>query len=229
MLVLLTVGCAPRPLIERAIRARGGPLGAITMRTAVDVHVGAPGRWEWTRVFARPDRYAWIVATAAEPHTHLFDGSTARTFIGSALVGTDTSTAAPLRSHARWAAVVNLDVLRAPGVLLEPWGPAPLPPGAVEGLAVTLTDGSRYALAFDAHARLVWMRGPLDFSPIAKDEVTARFDDFRRSDRLLLPFRTAYTIADRPLAEEQAIAICLDPPGLTPEAFMQPGLLPACP
>jgi len=227
--VLLLAGCAPRPLLDRAIRARGGPLHGMVIRAEAQVHAGAPGRWEWTRAFLAPDRYAWKIMTAADPHYHLYDGTTARSFIGAAEVSSDASPSAPLRSHARWTAVTNLDALRAPGVALAALPATELPSGAAEGLVATLPDGTRYRLAFDARTLLVWAQGPLDFSPVGKGDAIARFGDHRRAGRLLLPFTTSYALGDVRLADETARAICVDPSNLTPESFSNPAELPECP
>jgi hypothetical protein len=226
--MLIVAGCAPRPLLERAIRARGGPLNGLVMRTENRVYVGAPGTWECTRVFLAPDRYAWKIVTAAEPHYHLFDGTTARSFIGQAEVSSDASPAAPLRSHARWTAVVNLDALRTLGVTVTPLEPTELPAGVREGLHVNFSDGTAYSLGFDERTLLAWARGPLDLSPAAKGDVTARFSDYRRTASLLLPFTTKYFVGALPLAEERAVAICVDPPGLTPSSFVDPAQFPEC-
>ena len=86
-------------MLDRAIHARGGQLHGIVIRAEAQVHTGAPGRWQWTRAFLTPDRYAWKIVTAAEPHYHLYDGTAARSFIGSAEVSSDASPNAPLRSH----------------------------------------------------------------------------------------------------------------------------------
>ena len=201
----------------------------MVIRAEAQVHAGAPGRWQWTRAFLVPDLYAWKIVTAAEPHYHLYDGATARSFIGSAEVSSDASANAPLRLHTRWTAVTNLDALRAGGVVLAPLPASDLPARAAEGLVVTLPDGTRYRLAFDARTLLVWAQGPLDFSPVAKGDAIARFGDHRRTGGLLLPFSTSYAIGDLRLADETALAICVDPPDLTPESFTDPAQLPECP
>ncbi len=228
LLAALIEGCAPRPLVERAIRARGGPLVGMVSRIDAQVYVGAPGAWQWTRAFLAPDRYAWVIVTAADPHSHLFDGTTARSFIGTSPVSADAGPRAPLRSHARWTAVVDLDALRAPDVTLRPLPATELPAGAREGLHVTLPDGAAYRLAFDAHALLVWAQGPLDFSPLGSGDATVRFGDFRRTGGLLVPWKTSYALGATPLADETAVAVCVDPPDLGLDAFVAPGRLPAC-
>ncbi|HLK91369.1 MAG TPA: hypothetical protein VKZ18_15835 [Polyangia bacterium] len=228
--MLLATGCAPRPLLARAIRARGGPLPGLVERIDARVYAGAPGPWEWQRAFLLPDRYAWVITTATEADSYLFDGRVVRAFIGTRPVSVDPDPAAPLRSHARWTAVVNLDALALPGVAVAPLPPSELPPGTREGLTVVWADdGARYRLAFDERTLLVWASGSLDLSPITRGDVTARFADFRRAGGLLLPFHTTYAEADAPLAEERVQAACPDAPGLGPDAFLAPGRLPPCP
>jgi hypothetical protein len=217
-------------LLARAIHARGGPLYGLVEEIEARVHVGAPGAWQWQRAFLLPDRYAWVITTATEPDAYLFDGSAVRAYIGTRAVSVDRSPGAPLRSHARWTAVVNLDALALPGVAVAPLAPSELPAGAREGLAVVWADdGARYRLAFDERTLLIAAAGPLDLSPIASGDVTARFADFRRTGGLLLPFETTYARADMPLADERVRAACPNPPGLGSDVFVAPGRLPRCP
>src|SRR5262245_6781583 len=58
---LALAACAPRPLVERAIRARGGPLESVIRDVEADVRVGFPGTWRWQTAFMVPDRYAWTI------------------------------------------------------------------------------------------------------------------------------------------------------------------------
>lgn len=227
--LLLLPACSTRPLIERAIRARGGPIVGLTLTSTVDVHQGAPGTWSVGRAFLAPDRYALTIVTTAEPLYELYDGSTARSFVGSAQVSTDAGTRAPLRTHARWTAVMNLDLLTSTDVQLRPLSAAELPSGAREGLQATFADGARYRLGFDARTLLVWAEGPLDLSPFGRGDVTARFGDHRPSGGRLLPFSTSYALGGVAVADERVRAACVDPPQLTSAAFHDPRLLPDCP
>lgn len=227
--LLLIGGCAPRPLLDRAIAARGGPLAGLTVRVEDQVHAEIPGTWHCTRTFLVPDRYAWKIITTADPIYHLFDGTTVRCFIGGAEVSSDTNPCAPLRSHARWTAVVNLDALRGPDVVLTPLDAAELPEGVREGLSARFPDGAVYRLGFDNRTLLVWARGPLDFSPFGKGEASARFSDQRRAGPLVLPFATSYAFGTTPLVDETVLAACVDPAGLTPASFANPIGLPDCP
>jgi len=226
--LIIVAGCAPASLLDRAIRARGGPLTAVMLRAEANVHVGFPGRWQYTRAFLLPNRYAWSIETATEPQVHLFDGTTVRSFIGAAEVAEDASPGAPLRSHARWTAVVNLDALHAPGIQLTPLPATALPAGVSEGLSARFPDGQTYRLGFDERTLLVWTEGPLDLWPVAKGIATVRYSDHRATASRLLPFAAAYAIGGRRVAEERVLAACVDPPGLTPASFTDPAHLPDC-
>src|SRR5438309_1185325 len=92
----------------------------------------------------------WTVRNppSSEPDSNLFDGTTQRAFVGTRAVSTEPGSVAPLRSHARLAAVTNLDALLLPGVQVTALPPDAVPPDAVSGLtAVFADDGSRYLLA----------------------------------------------------------------------------------
>ena len=226
-LAAAALGCAPRPLLERAIRARGGPLGPVVRQVEAEVYAAFPGTWQWRTAFMLPDRYAWTVFTTGEPTHYLFDGQVVRGFVGGREVSVETAPDAPLRSHARFTAVANLDALRLPGVVVAPLDGADLPPGATAGLVAVFPDGSRYRLGFDAETRLVAVAGPLSLPPLARGELEARFTDFVRVRGFLLPRRTSYRLGAQALAEERALAICPDA-AVAEAAFRTPALLPAC-
>lgn len=226
--LLVLAGCALRPPVERAIAARGGEIHGLVLDAEADVHVGTPGRWEYTRAFLSPERYGWRIFTTAEPLTTLFDGTIVRSFVGTGEVSADTAESAPLRSHARWTAVVTLEALRQADLAIEPLPSAALPAGAREGLIVTFPDGSVYRLGFDADMLLIWAQGPLDLSPLGSGRVTAEFSDFRRTAGLRLPFAATYWMDDLRLADETIRAACVDPADLTPASFTDPDQLPTC-
>jgi hypothetical protein len=228
VLSLAVPGCAPRPRVERAIAARGGPLHALVRHLQEEVRVGFPGRWDVRTVLLVPDRYALTIATATETTHYLFDGTTMRAFIGLRPVAVERSRASALASHARFAAVVNLDVLRLPGVSVAPLPAAELPPGVAAGLAVVLADGARFRLGLDERDLLVWASGPLDLSPLGRTEVDARFDDFRTTDGLRLAYHAVYAAGGRPLLEERTLAACPNDRRVTPESFESPAFLPDC-
>jgi hypothetical protein len=215
--------------VERAIRARGGPLTSVARQVEAEVYLAFPGTWRWRTVYMVPDRYAWTIFTAAEPNHYLFDGTAVRAFIGTREVSADTDPSAPLRSHARFTAVVNLDALRLPGVRTAPVPQAELPAGASSGLAVVFADdGAQYRLGFDGRALLVWAEGPVRLPPLGQGRVVARFSDFRRVGRYLMPFRTSYVFGDERLADERALAVCPADRGLGIESFRTPRLVPDC-
>jgi hypothetical protein len=228
--LLAVAACAPKPLLARAIAARGGPLPGFVRESEARVARGFPGTWRWRQVYLVPDRYAWTIYTAGEPDHYLFDGTTARAFVGGAPVSATPGATSPLRTHARFVAVVNLDALALPGVALAPLAPGDLSPGAARGLDIVFADdGARYRLAFDARDLLVAATGPLALPPFGSGTVTARFADFVPRGRFRLPARTTWTLGDTLLAEERVLAACPDPAGLDPGAFAAPTALPDCP
>ncbi|MFN8641478.1 MAG: hypothetical protein U0802_07410 [Candidatus Binatia bacterium] len=228
-LAALALGCAPRPLLARALAARGGPFRGVLLCAEGRVYAGVPGRWRFARAYLTPDHYAWRVETAGEPDSYLFDGTVVRSFIGNAEVARDASPAAPLRSHARWTGVMLLDGLDAPGVTVEELPVSDVPPGAREGLRVRFADGATYRLGFDAAATLVSIDGPLDLWPLGSGPATVRYADPRTTAGVTLPTRASYFGGDRRLADESIDAVGVDPPGLTPASFVDPASLPSCP
>jgi len=229
-LALHAAGCAPRPLLERAIRARGGPLATTVRQVEAEVYKGFPGTWQWRTAFMQPERYAWTIVTVGEADHYLFDGTTVRSFVGEREVAVDSNPNAPLRSHARFTAVTNLDVLRLPSVQVAPLGSGALLQGTVSGLtAVFADDGARYDLGFDEHGLLVAAAGPVRLPPFGDGRVTARFADFRRVNGLLLPYRTSWSFEGQPLADERAVAVCPNDSELREDAFRDPDRIPTCP
>jgi hypothetical protein len=226
--VVMVHACTHGSPIERAIRARGGPLRSVIREVEVDVMVAFPGRWRARTAFMVPDRYALTVFTTGEPDHYLYDGRAAHTFIGTREISVDTEAGAPLASQARFIAVVNLDALLAPGVELAPLPDAELPADATSGLVIGFRDGARYRLGFDRRGLVVWAAGPLDLPPIGRGEVSARYDDFRRVGGLLVPFRTEYRLGTRRLAEERVLGMCVNDPGLEAGAFTTPSMIPRC-
>jgi hypothetical protein len=181
-------------------------------------------------VFRPPDRYAWSIVTSEEPDHYLFDGQSVRSFVGGREVAADPTPEAPLRSHARFTAVVNLDALLLPGVRVQSVAPEGLAPGVTTALAVVLPEAPAvaYRLGFDADLRLVWAAGPVDLAPYGIRELVARFDDFRRVRGLLLPFHTTYAFGDAPLADETARAVCPNDAAADAATFRTPDDLPEC-
>src|SRR5689334_15151957 len=129
LVVAVDIGCAPRPLLTRAIRARGGILRNVVRESEVRVYATFPGDWRWRTVYRFPLSYGWAIYTAGDPMYYLFDGTLVRSFIGTALISTDGTAEAPLRTQAGFAAVVNLDALQLPGADVAPIPAGDLPRG----------------------------------------------------------------------------------------------------
>ena len=158
----LAAGCASGPVLERAIRARGGPLRSFVRTSDAEVEAGFPGTWQWRMTYLAPDRYAWSITTTAGVDHYLFDGTMVRAFVGGRELGADTSPRAPLRTQAAFIAVTNLDAARAGGTATA-LPPGELPPGVAAGLSVTMPEnGASYRLGFDGRFLLVWATGPFE-------------------------------------------------------------------
>jgi hypothetical protein len=225
--VAVAASCTPRPLLERAIHARGGPLRSFVRASEVDVEAMFPGAWQWRMAYLAPDRYAWSIVTTGGVDHYLFDGQVVRTFVGGRLVASDAGPESPLRTQARFIATTNLDLDAGASVVTLP--ATELPSGVAAGLLVVLAgDGSRYRRGFDDRALLVWAIGPFEVPQIGRGELTARYDDFRRVGGLLLPFRIQYELGGRPLAVERVARLCPDDPALVPASFESPARLPSC-
>lgn len=195
-----------------------------------EVRQGFPGAWTWRTVQQLPERYAWTIDTVGEPDHYVFDGEAVRAFVGSRQVSVDASPTAPLRSHARFMAVVGLDALRLPGVRTTALEASALPAGATSGVEVQFDDdGSRYRLGFDTAGLLVWAAGRVALPPFGTGDLEVEFGDFRRVGSWLLPHRTQWRLGGAPLATERVRAACPDPPGLLPGSFRTPATLPVCP
>jgi hypothetical protein len=219
----------PRPLVQRAIDARGGSIGALVRRSDATVHVGYPGRWRWRTIFSSPDRYAWSIQTTAEPTHYLYDGAAVRSFIGDAEVAAEPAATAPLRSHARLTGALLLDGLLAPGLHVRELGASERPSGTVAALVVVFPDdGTRLVVALDEELLVASVEGPLDLSPYGMGAVRLDVTDYRRVDRRLIAHRLAWTMDGRALAEERVVAACVVRGRLGPERFGHPAVLPDC-
>jgi len=227
-LCVVLAACAPRDLRARAERAQGGAVTGLIRMVDAQVHAGFPGRWRWRNAYQAPERYAWTIQRLEGQDHYLFDGETARAFAGDVAVSATREQAAPLRSHARFYSVVLLNALARPDVQATPLAAAALPPGVVAGLAVVLPDGARYRLGFDARDRVVWATGPLELPPLPPAEASVRFDDFRETGGVELPFHAVWELGGQPLADEKVVAMCPNPPGLDVESFRTPRAMPPC-
>jgi hypothetical protein len=215
---------APRDRVSGARRAPG-----IVRDSDALVHAGFPGPWRWRTVYAAPDRYAWSVETTGEPTHYLFDGRTARAFVGSALASEDSSPGAALRSHVRFMSVLFLDALDAPGVRVREVPPADGPAGAVMAFEAVFGDPEeRYVVWLDAERRAAAVEGRVALPPFGHPLVRVVASDHRTIRGVAVPFRLVWTADGKPLADERVRAACLlrTPPPAA--AFTRPGALPAC-
>jgi hypothetical protein len=227
---LALASCAPRPLLDRAIRARGGPLTSVVRQVEADVHVGFPGVWRWRTAFLVPQYYAATVYTTFGPNHYVFDGATTTAWIGGRRVSAVAAPHDSVRSQARFFAVTLLDVLRLPGVAVAETPANALPPGIAAELTVVFADdGGRYRLGLDARDLVVRADGPVVLDPVGRGRVTAAFTAFARVGRWSLPHRTAWSLDGRPLADERTLRVCPEPPTLDAAAFAEPARLPERP
>lgn len=230
LVVLGAVGCAPRTLFERALAAHGGPCAALTRVSTVQMLAGYPGTWSSRMTFAPPDRYAWSYDTTGDPYHYLFDGQVVRAFVGTSLVSEDTEATAPLRSHARFTAVMLLDALRAPGVTIGPTPDGEALAGGERALTIAFPgDVERYRLIVGAGDRATEVEGPLEFPGLGRGRVTANLSDYGAVGGCLLPRHIRYAMDGKVFAEEQVTAYCPAPNGLPDESFRSPASLPRCP
>jgi hypothetical protein len=226
--LLGATGCASGPLLDRAVRARGGPLSGFTRIAEADVEAGFPGTWRWRMTYLAPDHLAWSIVTTAGVDHYLFDGAAVRAFLAGRELAADTARSAPLRTQTTFVAVTNLDAARATG-RVTPLPPSETPPGVANAVAVTMPpDDTRYRLGFDDELRLVWATGPFETPQMGRGEITARYDDYRKVRGLWLPFRTTYELGSRRIAVERTLRVCPNDPTLTAASFVEPDRLPAC-
>ena len=195
-----------RPLLERAIDARGGSIERIERSADGIVHVGLPGRWRWRLVFQPPERMRFTLITAGEDQQWVTDGRTASTLLGSTVVSSEPLADSEALSIVRWVAVVHLDALRDPALFrTRELAHEELPEGRAAGLLVETVTGPAlgYRLLFDRQLRLVEVFGPLTVPAIASGRVHAELSDFRQVDGRWLPFRVRYGLDGTPFLEEQ--------------------------
>jgi hypothetical protein len=226
VVLALVAGCVPRSAVERAIAARGGPLPGLVRDSTVEVVKAFPGTWHWRTVTGLPERYAWSIETRDVPYHYLFDGAVVRAFVGHGLVSEDASAAASLRTHARFVAVANLDVLRLPGVRVTA-------AGTVDRAGTTLTAvfddrGDRYEIGIGDDGLVRRVTGPIDLSPVGRGQLVAVYDDFAGIGGRRLARHIHYELDGAVVADERVERACVladDPPA---SAFASPASLPSC-
>lgn len=222
--LLLALASCTRPLAERAIEARGGPLTSLARYAEADVHQGFPGTWRWRVDYHTPDLLRWTLETYGEEQTFAWDGAEVRYFLGSALLPPDSADVGDFRTVVRWTAVTMLGALEQDDrVEVAEIPAAELPPGVSAGLRVRYRDdGATYELHFDGDTLLVGARGPVAIPTIGAGELEARFSDFRRAGDYLLPYVGSYTLAGRPLFDERVLRYVPDDPALDAASFRRP-------
>jgi hypothetical protein len=228
VLALATSTCRPRALVEQAVRARGGSIRWASMEVEARVHRGFPGTWRSYRTFSSPDRYAWTIVTTGEPLHYLFDGGAVRAFVGDVLTGEDPSADAPLRSQARFVALMLLADVSAAGARVEGVAASALPPGVRAGITVTFPDGDPYVVLFDERLLPVQVEGSVDLAPVGRGRLVARQSDFRPVAGRWLPHHVVYGLDGVLLADERVVAACAGGESLPDETFRRPTSLPAC-
>ena len=189
------------------------------------VHQGFPGVWQWQIAFHVPDSYRWTLRTDEELHHYMFDGRTVRAFVGRTPVSVDPAPANGLRTHARWMAVVLLDVLRDGARTTCSALARERPPAtAVRGLRVRYVDdpAATYELWFDARGQLIGADGPVVFSGFASGRLHATFTDFRAVGGYVFPFAGRYAFEGKPFFDERAISLVPNDPALDAESFAAP-------
>jgi hypothetical protein len=206
---LAAAGCAgvapPADLASAAVAARGGPLSRFERSSALDVHAGFPGAWQWQIGFEAPERLRLTIETSAETQTLVSDGAWLRTYVGDALVSQEPARGRPEAALVAFVALANLDwVLDPERVRVEPLDPHTLPAGT-QALRGQLLDGSAavFSFGFDARSQLVWLAGPAAVPGLGEGVLEARFEDFRRVERYTLPFAIHYCFRGAPLLDER--------------------------
>lgn len=222
-LALATSACA-RPLVERAIAARGGPLGTVSRTARVEASLGFPGDWAWRVDYRVPDRLRWTLETYGEEQSVAFDGTTVRYFLGSAALPDGGARLDDFRSLVRWTAVTMLDALSASAqVELRELPAGERPAGAAAALEVRYrADGARYVLAFDGDDRLVAADGPIVVPTIAAGRMHATYGEFAEVAGFVLPRLATYTLDGAPFFTERIERWQPDDPALTASSFAGP-------
>jgi hypothetical protein len=206
MLAPVAAGCT-RPLLERAITARGGDLVSLSRVADAEVSRGFPGAWSWRLDYRVPDQLRWTIETYGEDQSIAFDGTQVRYYLGSAALPQVPSALADFMSIVRWTSVTTLDALASdPAVSVRELPRAALPAGAAAALEVIYRDdGDRYVLSFDGGDRLVGAEGPIVVPTIASGRMRATYADFSSTGGYDLPRSCTYTIDGTPFFRETVV------------------------
>lgn len=220
---LAGASCA-RPLLERAIAARGGPLQSLSRASTAEVVRGFPGEWAWRFDYRVPDLLRWTIETYGETQSVSFDGRAVRYFLGSAPLPMSPAALGDFASIVRWTSVTTLDALAVDDdVVLRELRVGELPAGATSALEVRYrSDGARYLLSFDAADRLVAAEGPVVVPTIAAGRLRAAYSGFATEAGFLLPTTGEYTIDGQPFFRETVRRWLPNDPRLVPASFAAP-------
>lgn len=213
-----------RPLLERAIAARGGPLQSLSRTASAEVVRGFPGDWAWRFDYRVPDLLRWTIETYGEEQSVAFDGRTVRYFLGSATLPTPPAALGDFASIVRWTSVTTLDALATdPDAEVGELPAAERPAGAAGALEVRYrSDGARYVLSFDPADRLVAAEGPVVVPTIATGRLRATWSDFSTTEGYVLPRVGDYAIDGEPFFRETVLRWVPNDPRLVPDTFARP-------
>ena len=222
--IAIATSACTRPLLERAIAARGGPLQSLSRISSAQVVRGFPGDWAWRFDYRVPDLLRWTIETYGEEQSIAFDGRTVRYFLGSATLPTPPAALGDFASIVRWTSVTTLDALaNDPDADVRELPAGERPAGAAGALEVRYrSDGARYVLSFDAANRLVAADGPVVVSSIAQGRLRATWSDFSTTDGHVLPRIGDYTIDGEPFFRETVLRWVPNDARLTPATFARP-------
>ncbi|HZR85130.1 MAG TPA: hypothetical protein VFD92_28800 [Candidatus Binatia bacterium] len=223
-LAVALAGCTGT-LVERAVRARGGPLVSASREADANVHRGFPGQWSFEIAYRTPDRLRWTIHAYGEDQSYVCDGQNVRLYLGTAALPVDPSQAAAFRTEMRFVAASALDALLDPSQATWTEVPAAeLPAGAAAAVRATFRDapGSDYLLAFDDRMLLVSLEGDVAIPTIGAGRLRALYRDFRDVAGYTLPFAGSYTLGGEPLMEETVRRWLPNDPSLTPASFASP-------
>ena len=202
-------------------------MAGLIRESDVRVTMGEPGAWQWRTVAALPERYAWSIVTNDLPNHYLFDGAVVRAFVGARSVSADASPQAALRTHARFVAVANLDLLRVAGA---PVRVTPFAEPSGTRLEVVFTDrDDRYEVWLDGDDLVRRVEGPIDLAPLVRGRLVATYDDFAPVDGRRLARQIRYEVDGNALAQERVTGACVLAEPLPATVFASPAGLPACP
>lgn len=225
VLLIVTVTCAgcTRPLLERAIAARGGPLETLSRESTAEVDRGFPGTWAWRFDYRVPDRLRWTIETYGEEQSVAYDGTRVRYFLGSGSLPEVPAALSDFASIVRWTSVTTLDALVSdPRATVRELPVAERPAGAASALEVRYDDGASYVLAFDARDRLVAAEGPVVVPTVAAGRMHATYTDFADAGGYLLPGTCSYSIDGQPFFREHVVRWVPNDPRLTIASFSGP-------